>query len=358
MRTAVWFTAIGSIGNKADMLRAALQNSAHVIPEDTVRSEHKHAVVVFSPDDKEVDSFAHRLIASQELSILGVSASPDFVAPQFVWKLLEAGMRDIIRWQGSAETTGELVAERTRRWAEVQSVVDSELVRKNLVGCSKAWQKSVRAIVEAASYSNAPILLSGESGTGKELCARLIHKLDTRRAQRELIIVDCTTLIPELSGSELFGHERGAFTGANAARDGAFALADGGTLFLDEIGELAPRLQAQFLRSIQERRYKRVGGNEWRSSNFRLICATNRDLAAEVAQGRFRSDLYYRIAGCSIALPPLRERSEDILPLCRHFLCEILGRAEPPDIDPAVEIILLDRGFPCGFRRSRPCIPN
>src|SRR5690606_31880967 len=135
-----------------------------------------------------------------------------------------------------------------------------------------------------------------------------------------LVILDCSTIVPELAGSEFFGHERGAFTGALITREGAFALADGGTLFLDEIGELPLHLQVQLLRVIQEGTYKKVGSNTWKSTRFRLICATNRDLSEEVKKGRFRADLFYRIASWTFHLPPLRERKEDILPLALHFL--------------------------------------
>ena len=136
-------------------------------------------------------------------------------------------------------------------------------------------------------------------------------------------MLDCSTLVPSLSGSEFFGHERGAFTGAVDARDGAFALAAGGTLFVDEIGELPPELQTQLLRAVQEHTYKRVGGNVWRQTDFRLVCATNRDLQADVAAGRFRQDLYYRIAGVCCHLPPLRDRLDDVPVLTEYFLREL-----------------------------------
>src|SRR5262249_683962 len=148
----------------------------------------------------------------------------------------------------------------------------------------------------------------GESGTGKELIARLIHDLDSRPGKPPLVVVDCTTIVPGLSGSEFFGHERGAFTGAINTRDGAFALANGGTLFLDEIGELPQPMQAELLRVIQERKYKRVGSNAWQHTDFRLVSATNMDLESGVAKGAFRGDLYYRIAGWVCRTPPLRER--------------------------------------------------
>jgi transcriptional regulator with GAF, ATPase, and Fis domain len=167
------------------------------------------------------------------------------------------------------------------------------------------------------------------------LFAQLVHTLDPRAQKGKLVVCDCTTIVPELSGSEFFGHERGAFTGAVAERKGAFALADGGTLFLDEVGELPLNLQAELLRVIQERTYKRVGGNSWQKTNFRLVCATNRNLIEEQSQDRFRRDLYYRIAAWTCHLPPLCERREDILVLAKHFI-EQLRPHNPPELDEAV----------------------
>jgi transcriptional regulator with GAF, ATPase, and Fis domain len=162
--------------------------------------------------------------------------------------------------------------------------------------------------------------------------------------------------VPDLAGSELFGHERGAFTGAAASRDGAFKLAENGTLFLDEVGELPLPLQAQLLRAVQEKTYKRVGGNTWRRAEFRLICATNRDLGAEVAQGRFRRDLYYRIAGLVAHAPPLRERASDILPLAEHFLREQRGDGAPSALSAPVRTLLVTRDYPGNVRDLRQLI--
>jgi transcriptional regulator with GAF, ATPase, and Fis domain len=203
--------------------------------------------------------------------------------------------------------------------------------------------------VEVAAFTEAPVLVTGESGTGKELVARLVHALDPRPAKRELVLLDCTTIVPQLSGSEFFGHERGAYTGAERGRDGAFAMADGGTLFLDEVGELPLSLQAQLLRVVQEGTYKRVGGNAWLKTRFRLVCATHRDLPAEVAAGRFRADLYYRLATVTCRMPPLRDRPEDILPLFLHFLADGAG-GPPPELDEPVRELLLGREYPGNVR--------
>lgn len=190
-------------------------------------------------------------------------------------------------------------------------------------------------------------------GPARSWWPRLIHKLDTRPRKPELVVLDCTTIVPELSGSEFFGHERGAFTGAVAPRDGAFALANGGTLFLDEIGELPLALQGQLLRVIQEHTYKRVGGNAWQRTEFRLVCATNRDLMRQVACGEFRADLYHRIAGYICKLPPLRERPEDVLPLFRHFIRQLRPDGGPFEPTGPVCDYLVSRSYPGNIRELR-----
>ena len=169
-------------------------------------------------------------------------------------------------------------------------------------------------------------------------------------------VLDCTTVSPELSGSEFFGHERGAFTTAVATREGTFALAEGGTLFLDEVGELPLVLQAELLRVIQERVYKRVGSNIWKQVNFRLICATNRNPSEEEARGAFRRDLYYRIAGWVCALPNLDARREDIPILTRHFLRQICDTSAVPEPDAAVWDYLMTRDYPGNVRELRQLV--
>ncbi len=167
--------------------------------------------------------------------------------------------------------------------------------------------------------SRTTVLLQGESGTGKELLARLIHHLSPR-SSRPIIAVNCGALNENLLESELFGHEKGAFTGATARRIGRFEEADGGTLFLDEIGELSPAVQVKLLRFLQEHEFQRLGGNQTLRSDVRVISATNRNLEQRVKEGAFREDLFYRLNVVVMSLPPLRERKEDILPLIDHFL--------------------------------------
>ena len=272
-----------------------------------------------------------------------------------VWRLLGAGASDVFAWDHWRAPARE-VADRFSRWEKIDQLVNSPLVRENLVGESPAWKAVLRKLVEVARFTDASVLITGESGTGKELAARLIHTLDARPDKRELVVLDCTTIVPELSGSEFFGHERGSYTGAVNARDGAFALADGGTLFLDEVGELSMRLQSELLRVVQEHTYKRVGSHTWQSTNFRLACATNRDLRREEARGHFRSDFYHRIASWSCQLPPLRERPGDLPLLVRHFLKKLSPGGEPPELDDAVRDYLYCREYPGNVRELKQVV--
>ncbi|ACY15179.1 sigma 54-interacting transcriptional regulator [Haliangium ochraceum] len=199
-----------------------------------------------------------------------------------------------------------------------------------LVGRAPAT-RTVFAALERAAASDATVLLSGETGTGKEATAESIHR-ESARAQGPFIFVDCGAIPPDLLESELFGHEKGAFTGATAAREGAFEAANGGTIFLDEIGELSRDLQPRLLRVLERRHIKRVGENDYRDIDVRVIAATNRDLRAAVNDKSFRSDLYYRLAVVEVHLPPLRERRED-LPLLVERLVRGLGAEERPEAE-------------------------
>jgi DNA-binding NtrC family response regulator len=192
-----------------------------------------------------------------------------------------------------------------------------------LIG-SSALMRAVYTVLERAAPTNAPVLITGESGTGKELAADAIHAASPR-ASRAFEVVDCGGLPPTLIESELFGHEKGAFTGATADREGAFERADGGTLFLDELGELPIDLQPKLLRALGEGEIRRVGAKKGRRVDVRVVAATNRDLRREVNAGRFRPDLFYRLAVIQVRMPPLRERSDDIPVLANVLLARIIA---------------------------------
>jgi transcriptional regulator with GAF, ATPase, and Fis domain len=264
------------------------------------------------------------------------------------WSLLDEGAEEVVaidRGQGLEDAVA-----RVERWAQVDALVDSDAVRRVVRGEARMWRAALRQVVEIARFTSSSVLITGESGTGKEVIARLVHELDPRDDIGELVLVDVPTVVPSLSGSELFGHTKGAFTGALSARIGAFERADGGTLFLDEVGELPATLQAELLRVIQEGMYKPVGGDDWRTTSFRLIAATNRDLWAAQLDGQFRSDLYFRLAGAMVELPPLRARIEDAIPLFTHFVAQARGDRDEPCLDPAVADFLRARDYPGNVR--------
>jgi transcriptional regulator with GAF, ATPase, and Fis domain len=346
----IWldFRSTGGAVAREDVVRALLVAGVNSRPVDLIESQGPGLVFLDGLDSAVGPDLRH-LSANGLERVLAVVAPGARISPADIWCLLRLGASDVFTWDHWDDPASE-VAARLRRWRAVDEIVGSPVVRSNLLGVSPAWKSVLRQIIEAARFTDASILITGESGCGKELAAHLIHSLDSRPARRELVVVDCTTVVPELSGSEFFGHERGAFTNAHVARDGAFALADGGTLFLDEVGELPLALQAELLRVCQERQYKRVGSNTWQKTEFRLVCATNRNLIEEESRGRFRRDLFYRIAGCVCRLPSLRERPEDILPLSRHFLAQLRPGTPPPEFDPWVRDYLVRREYPGNVR--------
>jgi transcriptional regulator with PAS, ATPase and Fis domain len=205
--------------------------------------------------------------------------------------------------------------------------------------------------VESVAQSNASVIITGESGTGKELIARAIH-FNSPRKFYPLVSVHCGALTESLLESELFGHEKGAFTGALYNRKGRFEMADSGTIFLDEIGTISPKMQVELLRVLETKSFMRVGGNKEITSDFRLICATNRDLKTMVEKGEFREDLYYRLNVVNIHIPPLRERTEDISSLVDYFIAKYCTSMNKPvvSIDPQALKRLEEYPFPGNIR--------
>jgi DNA-binding NtrC family response regulator len=226
---------------------------------------------------------------------------------------------------------------------------------RRLVHRSSAFRTLLDTLARAAK-TEASVLIHGESGTGKELLAHVLHD-QSPRAGRPFVPVDCTTIPENLVESELFGHVKGAFSGADHNRTGLFEVANGGTLFLDEVGELPLSFQPKLLRAIQERQIRRVGASELRPVDVRLVAATNRDLPAMVTQGRFRQDLFYRLDVVRLEVPPLRARPEDIEPLARHFLAALQGDdARIVDLDPQALAVLKARPWPGNVRQLRNVI--
>ena len=312
-------------------------------------------ILCFSNFNTELFDFLRDVGRDSGERVLAIPVGDMAVSRGQVWELLRAGASDVLAWSLGCEVADRVRA-RFERWRIVDALMENPAVRTRLIGTSAVWRTLLRQVVEIARFTDAPILLIGESGTGKELIARMVCELDGRNSGKDLVVVDCGTIVPELSGSEFFGHERGAFTGAVSGREGAFALADKGTLFLDEVGELPMTLQAQLLRVVQERTYKRVGGNVWNRTEFRLVCATNKDLLKATERGEFRQDLYFRIAGWVLRVPSLAERRGDIIPLAQHFLSAVRPDIAPCEFDAAVRAFLLHRAYPGNVRDLRQLV--
>lgn len=356
MDSGPWLHADDEAAAASDAIRGALAASGIAVREWSGRCEESPGVMVFSDVTPELLELVRFASDAGRCPLLAVAAGPVAVlaARRRGWTLLEWGAADVLTIQDPAEVARDL-ASRLTHWHRINALVNQPDVAARCIGVGPAWKRVLARIVEAAA-GDAPILLIGESGTGKEVLARLIHDLDQRTARQNLVVVDCTTVARELCGSELFGHVRGAFTGAHGDREGAFALADGGTLLLDEVGELPPAMQAELLRVVQEKVFKSLGSNVWRRSEFRLVAATHRPLEQDVAAGKFRHDLYHRLAGWRIELPPLRERPEDIPALANYFVKQFAAQGTPPQLAPEVAEFLAAHPFPGNVRQLRNVI--
>ncbi len=276
--------------------------------------------------------------------------------------VMREGAQDFIEKPFDAyrlKTTVRNVLERRRLQYLVEDI--QSLERDNyhgFIGSSLPMQ-AVYRIIDAAAPSKATVFITGESGTGKEVCAEAIHKQGPR-ADQPFIALNCGAIPKDLMESEIFGHVKGAFTGASGDRKGAASQADGGTLFLDEIGEMDIDLQTKLLRFVQTGTFQKVGGSREEAVDVRFICATNRNPLDEVAAGRFREDLYYRLHVVPVHLPPLRERGDDILMIARRFLClyaEEEGK-QFREFAPEVEVILRQYSWPGNIRQLQNVIRN
>src|SRR3954465_4294170 len=295
-----------------------------------------------------------------EAAILMVTAYATFDTAIAAW---EKGAFGCIRKPFQNEQIVAQVAagiKRRRKEEERQSLrraMSRAVDRGEMVGHSDIMQEVFR-LVDQVAPARSTVLIMGESGTGKELIARAIH-MNSPRASRPFVTVNSSNIPSELLESELFGHTRGAFTGAVAAKKGLFEVADGGSIFLDEIGDIPPETQARLLRVIQEREFTPLGDTSPRRVDVRIIAATNVDLKEAVKQGTFREDLYYRLSVVPIELPPLRDRREDILPLAQHFIRkynEENGRQVSEQIAPEVLALLEAYSWPGSVREVENAI--
>jgi len=282
------------------------------------------------PDGKGIDLLHSIGEESLNQSVIMMTGQHDL---ELAIKAIKLGAADFIHKPiklGELQHVVERVLENQRLSREVKALQSSDVEPKtdhDLIGRGEAMLQVSKEIALSAG-SNATVLITGESGTGKEVVARLVHTHSG--VPGPFVAINCAAIVDTLLESELFGHEKGAFTGANERKQGKFELAQDGTLFLDEIGELAPALQAKLLRVLQEQTFERVGGSQQIGSNARIIAATHRDLFAEADAGRFREDLAYRLKVISIHLPPLRERLEDIPLLAEALVARIARKIHKP----------------------------
>jgi NtrC-family two-component system response regulator AlgB len=275
---------------------------------------------------------------------------------------MRRGARDYLPKPFTPQQIGHLVERQRERRALALRLGDlesrlQEAAPETRLETASPRMRAVLEVVARSAGHDVAVLLRGENGTGKGVLARALHAQSPRR-DRPFVVVNCPTLSEELLASELFGHARGAFTGAVRDQEGRVEAAEGGTVFLDEIGEISPALQAKLLRFLQEKRFERVGETRTRTADVRIVAATNRDIEAEVKSGGFREDLLYRLNVMEIVVPPLRERPEDILPFARGFVGFFARQAArpPPELSQATERILLGYPWPGNVRELRNAI--
>jgi formate hydrogenlyase transcriptional activator len=269
---------------------------------------------------------SHRSAYELELRVRGTDGSYRWFLMRF--NPLHDDKGQVKRWYVASTDIDERKRAEEKLQEEnvaLREELDKASMFEEIVGTSKPL-KAVLSRIAKVAPTDSTVLITGETGTGKELIARAVHKR-SKRCGRPFISVNCAALAPTLVSSELFGHEKGAFTGATQRRLGRFEMAEGGTIFLDEVGELLPDTQAALLRVLQEREFERVGGGQHVQVDVRVIAATNRDLSAAVSNGTFRQDLLYRLNVFPIEMPPLRERKDDILILVEYFVQRYANRA-------------------------------
>lgn len=329
---------VRALQSMAEVLRAAgheVASSTSAIEALRLVDQGVYDVVITDLQMPGMDGLAFiRALAQRQVDsqIVMVTA---FASVGSAVEAMRHGAFDYIEKPFDVEQLEQLVARALRHGLKVGR-------RSSIVGADAGWQSMMvgespalnllRERIAQVAPTDETVLITGESGTGKELVARAVHAA-SRRSGRALVSLNCPALSPQLMESELFGHERGAFTSADTPRVGRFELAESGTILLDEITEIDLPLQAKLLRVIQERSYERVGSSETRAADVRVVATTNRDLLSEVAAGRFRQDLYYRLAVVPLAVPPLRQRIDDVPLLVAHFAAATANRLGQPACD-------------------------
>jgi two-component system, NtrC family, response regulator AtoC len=311
-----------------DIVQERLERQGHeLLVAGTVAAAHAHidrvhpdfALLDIKLPDGEGTEVLRRLTAETEAPVVMMTAH---ATVKYAVEALQLGARDFLEKPFSLDRLDATVAallELTALRREIRALRTSHGLAGTVLGNSTAMRQVMALAERVAPAGNTTVLITGETGTGKGMIAHAIHRLSPR-AKKPFINVTCSALAESVMESELFGHEKGAFTDARTTKQGLVELADGGTLFLDEIGELSANVQGKLLRFIEEKRFRRVGGTKDLSVDARVVAATNRDLEEEVEAGRFRADLYYRLSVIPILIPPLRERAGDVALLARAFL--------------------------------------
>ncbi len=355
--------------NISDSIKKALERSGYAVETATDAGAAWSALERSQPD---LALFDVRLGSSDGMDLLVRVAEtfPDvavvmmtgYASIESAVAAVKAGAADYLSKPFNPEQLRHVVASVLdgKRLRDENSYLRSEIQhlrgQRVIVGESQAMQQ-LFAIARAVAETDSGVLITGETGTGKEVVARFVHER-SRRHERPFVTVNCAAIPANLLESELFGHRRGAFTGATYNRRGSFEMADGGTLFLDEIGEMPLDMQAKILRALEERQVKRIGSDEAVRVNARIVAATNRDPEAEVKAGRFREDLYWRLNVVRLVVPPLRERPEDIAALAQHFLAFFAHEMKKPvgDFSPEAVDIMTRYEWPGNVREVRNAV--
>jgi two-component system nitrogen regulation response regulator NtrX len=346
----------GILGDEGYVVEAVDSGEACLAALESGRRYDLLLLDVWLPKMDGLETLSRVRVLDPELPVVVISGHGSI---ESAVKAVRLGARDFVEKPLSLEKTLLVVKNALHQQRlEVENRALKEQVEHRwvMVGDSPAL-RALRADIAQAAPSNGRVLIFGENGTGKELVARNIH-FQSLRAQGPFVEVNCAAIPEELIESELFGHTRGAFTGALTAKKGKFEVADGGTLFLDEVGDMALRTQAKVLRVLQEQTVEPVGGTAAITVDVRVIAATNKNLEDEIRQGRFREDLYFRLNVIPFHVPPLRERREDIAPLARHFIAEISGEygRRPKDLAPEALELLSGLPWPGNVRELRNII--
>jgi DNA-binding NtrC family response regulator len=355
--------AVDDQSSVLELLRALLESDGHEVEtaangEDAIAALNRgfHDLVIMDIRMPGLDGVAALGRMKEQSPETGVVMMTAYASVETAVEAMKLGALDYITKPIDIDEVRAVIARFVRTSVRAEDVdVEAVEAGSDVVGASAAFRE-VLEVAHRVAESDATVLVLGESGTGKEVIAREIHRA-SGRARKPFVAVNCSAIPEGLLESELFGHEKGAFTGAVRQKKGRFELADGGTIFLDEIGDMSAALQAKLLRFLQDHTFQRVGGSSDVGVDARVIAATNRDLDAAVADGSFREDLFFRLNVVSIVMPPLRERPEDVPLLVEHFLrAHAAAGSKPKKMSPKAMRLAMDYAWPGNIRELENAI--